>query len=79
MKLEELSESLKDTAAFIYCFVASTEMKSGQQFAEEYVEKNDLGYIREEILAAVKAGFIFSLRQSKAGKFDKSDEERKLA
>ena len=33
MKLEELSESLKDTAAFIDSFVESTEMKSGQQFA----------------------------------------------
>ena len=71
MELTELLETLKDTTATLEDFINSTESKSGEKYAEEYVKSNNLEYIGDEIKSAFKAGFIFRGRQEELGKFEK--------
>ena len=71
MELTELLETLKDTTATLEDFINSTESKSGEKYAEEYVKENRLEYISDEVKKAFKAGFIYRGRQEKAGMFEK--------
>lgn len=68
MTLEELSMTLKDTAELIDSFVSSAEEKSAEKYCEECIDRNDLGYIRDEIRAAFRWGFRTAYRQVEAKK-----------
>ena len=69
MDLKDLLESLKDTVANLENFVNSTEEKSCEKYAEEYIKENDLGYIAEECKKCIRAGFRYALRQERNGMF----------
>ena len=71
MNLKELTEMLKDTAATLESFLESAQYKSGEKFAQEYVEQNELEYISTEIKKAFKTGFLFAISQYEKGMFEK--------
>ena len=66
MNLKELTEMLKDTTATLESFLESAEYKSGEKFAQEYVEQNELEYISTEIKKAFKTSFLFAISQYEA-------------
>lgn len=68
MELQELSEVLKAVAIQIDDFIEKSETRSGFECAKEYVKENQLEYIEEEILAAVRYGFHVGVKQERSGK-----------
>lgn len=74
MKLEDLSNALKDTASYLDSCMEWADAISGQDAFKEYIksekQKNDFLFCQEEELEkAFHAGFIIALRQQKSGKF----------
>lgn len=74
MKLEDLSNALKDTASYLDSCMGWADTMSGQDAFKEYIKKNYsdnalLSWQEEELSKAFHAGFIIALRQQESGKF----------
>lgn len=74
MKLEDLSNALKDTASYLDSCMEWADAMSGQDAFKEYIKKNYsdnalFSWQEEELSKAFHAGFIIALRQQESGKF----------
>lgn len=69
MDLKKLLEALKDTTAMLEDFCNSTESKSCEKYAEEYIREFELEYIGEECKRCIRAGFRYALQQKRSGMF----------
>ena len=70
MTLEGMADALQNASDEIKTFLQYTENESAAKYIEHYIEKHQLGLIRDELKGVFHAGYMFRVRQERMGKFD---------